>query len=48
MSRRTLLSAEQRARLFAIPTEPAEMIRHYALGGIISFWWATSLGISRL
>ncbi|HEY5300235.1 MAG TPA: Tn3 family transposase [Acetobacteraceae bacterium] len=32
MSRRTLLSAEQRDRLFAIPTDPAEMARHYVLG----------------
>ena len=31
MSRRTLLSSEQRARLFAIPTTPAEMARHYVL-----------------
>jgi hypothetical protein len=29
MSRRTLLSAEQRARLFGVPTESAEMARHY-------------------
>ena len=32
MSRRTLLSAEQRDRLFAVPTDPAEMARHYVLG----------------
>ena len=32
MSRRTLLSAEQRDRLFAIPVERAEMARHYVLG----------------
>ena len=32
MSRRTLLSAEQRDRLFAIPVERAEMARHYLLG----------------
>jgi hypothetical protein len=31
MSGRTLLSLEQRARLFAIPTTPAEMARHYVL-----------------
>lgn len=31
MSRRTLLTAEQRVRLFAIPTDPAEMARHYLL-----------------
>jgi len=31
MSRRSILSAEQRARLFAIPTTPAEMARHYVL-----------------
>jgi len=31
MSRRTLLSPEQRARLFAVPTTPAEMARHYVL-----------------
>lgn len=31
MPRRTLLSPEQRARLFAIPTSPAEMARHYVL-----------------
>jgi hypothetical protein len=29
MPRRTLLSAEQRTRLFAIPIDPAEMARHY-------------------
>jgi hypothetical protein len=32
MSRRALLSAEQRTRLFAVPTDPAEMARHYVLG----------------
>jgi hypothetical protein len=32
MSRRTLLSAEQRDRLFTIPVERAEMARHYVLG----------------
>ena len=31
MARRTLLSAEQRARLFSIPTEAAEMAKHYVL-----------------
>src|SRR3954463_3595312 len=31
MSRRTLLSSEQRARLFAVPTSPAELARHYVL-----------------
>ena len=31
MPRRTLLSSEQRSRLFAIPTDPAEMTRHYVL-----------------
>jgi hypothetical protein len=31
MPRRTLLSSEQRIRLFAIPTDSAEMARHYAL-----------------
>jgi TnpA family transposase len=31
MSRRTLLSAEARSRLFGIPTERAEMARHYVL-----------------
>ncbi|MDA8252726.1 MAG: DUF4158 domain-containing protein [Rhodospirillales bacterium] len=31
MARRTLLSAEQRDRLFAVPTDPAEMARHYVL-----------------
>jgi TnpA family transposase len=31
MPRRTLLSAEQRSRLFAIPVDPAEMARHYVL-----------------
>ena len=31
MSRRTLLSPKQRARLFAVPTMPAEMTRHYVL-----------------
>ena len=32
MPPRTLLSSEQRTRLFAIPTDPAEMTRHYVLG----------------
>jgi hypothetical protein len=31
MSRRTLLSSEQRTRLFGIPTEAAEMAKHYVL-----------------
>ena len=31
MSRRTLLSTEQRTRLFAIPADPAEMAKHYVL-----------------
>ena len=31
MSRRTLLSSEQRMRLFGIPTETAEMAKHYVL-----------------
>ncbi|MBV8575799.1 MAG: DUF4158 domain-containing protein [Acetobacteraceae bacterium] len=31
MPRRTLLSAEQRARLFGIPTDAAEMAKHYVL-----------------
>lgn len=31
MPRRNLLSFEQRIRLFAIPTDPAEMARHYVL-----------------
>ena len=31
MPARTLLSSEQRIRLFAIPTDPAEMARHYVL-----------------
>ncbi len=29
MPPRTLLSSEQRTRLFSIPTDPAEMTRHY-------------------
>ena len=33
MSRRALLSAEQRDRLFAKPTDLAEIARHYILGG---------------
>ena len=32
MPPRTLLSAEQRTRLFAIPTESVGMVRHYTLG----------------
>ena len=32
MPARTLLSSEQRIRLFSIPTDPAEMARHYVLG----------------
>ena len=31
MPRRSLLSTEQRTRLFAIPIDPAEMARHYVL-----------------
>jgi TnpA family transposase len=31
MPRRTLLSTEQRTRLFAIPIDPADMARHYVL-----------------
>lgn len=31
MPRRTLLSSEQRTRLFAISIDPAEMARHYVL-----------------
>ena len=31
MARRTLLSAEQRTRLFGIPTEAGEMAKHYVL-----------------
>jgi TnpA family transposase len=31
MPARTLLSSEQRTRLFAIPTDTAEMTRHYVL-----------------
>jgi len=31
MPRRTLLSSEQRMRLFGIPTEPAEIAKHYVL-----------------
>jgi TnpA family transposase len=31
MPRRSLLSAEQRARLFDVPTMPAEMATHYVL-----------------
>src|SRR5277367_2904970 len=33
MPPRTLLSSEQRTRLFAIPSAAAEMVRHYVLGG---------------
>ncbi len=32
MSHRALLSSEQRARLFGIPVNQAEMARHYVLG----------------
>jgi hypothetical protein len=32
MPARTLLSSEQRTRLFSIPTDPPEMVRHYTLG----------------
>jgi TnpA family transposase len=32
MPARTLLSSEQRTRLFSIPTNPSEMVRHYTLG----------------
>ena len=31
MARRTLLSAEQRTRLFGTPTEAGEMTKHYVL-----------------
>ena len=30
---RTLLSSEQRTRLFAVPSDSAEIVRHYVLGG---------------
>ena len=33
MPPRSLLSSEQRTRLFAIPSDSAEMVRHYVLGG---------------
>ena len=33
MPPRILLSSEQRTRLFAIPSESVEMVRHYVLGG---------------
>jgi len=36
MPARTLLSSEQRTRLFSIPTDPSEMVRHYTLGGTTS------------
>jgi TnpA family transposase len=32
MPARTLLSPEQRTRLFSTPADPAEMVRHYTLG----------------
>ena len=32
MPPRTLLSSEQRTRLFAIPNDSVEMVRHYVLG----------------
>jgi len=32
MPTRTLLSSEQRTRLFAIPSASVEMVRHYVLG----------------
>ena len=32
MPPRTLLSSEQRTRLFAIPSNSVEMVRHYVLG----------------
>ncbi len=32
MPARSLLSPEQRNRLFSIPTDPTEMVRHYTLG----------------
>ncbi|OYV53855.1 MAG: DDE transposase, partial [Acidiphilium sp. 20-67-58] len=32
MSTRTLLSSEQRIRLFSIPTDLSEMVRHFTLG----------------
>jgi TnpA family transposase len=32
MPARTLLSSEQRTRLFSTPTDPSEMVRHYTLG----------------
>jgi hypothetical protein len=42
MPPRTLLSSEQRTRLFAIPSESVEMVRHYVLGGedlaLIGVW----------
>ena len=36
MPRRNLLSSEQRNRLFAVPTDPAEMARHYVLSGSVA------------
>ena len=32
MPRRSLLSNEQRTRLFAVPVDHAEMAKHYVLG----------------
>src|SRR5208283_3220961 len=49
MSRRTLLSAEQRDRLFAIPVERAEMARHYVLGADdLAFIRSKRRGMNRL
>ena len=58
MPARTLLSSEQRARLFAIPTDPAEMARHYVLecrrpgsraepGGARATGWASLFSFAR-
>ena len=49
MSRRALLSAEQRNRLFAVPTDPAEMARHYVIGdGDLTLIRSKRRGMNRL
>jgi TnpA family transposase len=49
MPRRNLLSSEQRIRLFAIPTDPVEMARHYVLSsGDLAFIRTKRRPINRL
>ncbi len=49
MPPRTLLSSEQRVRLFSIPTDPAEIARHYVLDADdLALVWARRRAGNRL